>query len=253
MTQEQFDTWFAPLPRYLYELIKDGRVINMVSIANKLTRRILLQQDDWDDWKESEFTQLDQYVKQHMFGEPCPIKKKSAVFNLIWTYVVKELDGRKMLDAHMTDLRGSTQADQVRVLGHTFANSIDQTGSHIFYAVAATENLLIYGADVSNAFGEAPPPKQGFYIRPDQAFTEWFLARYGKEIPEGWVVPEQNRTEQLKKLCIDYFLPRRLNHNRESSCAEGTCQIALQPEPPERVALSLSHLSLRSGNKVARL
>ena len=58
-----------------------------------------------------------------------------------------------------------------------------QTGSCIFYAVAAAENL------VSNAFGEAPPPKQGFYIHPDKAFIEWFKARYGKDIPDGWVIP----------------------------------------------------------------
>jgi hypothetical protein len=29
------------------------------------------------------------------------------------------------------------------------------------------ENLLINGVDVSNAFAEAPPPKQGFHIYPD--------------------------------------------------------------------------------------
>jgi hypothetical protein len=48
---------------------------------------------------------------------------------------------------------------------------------------------LVFGADVSNAFGEAPPPKQGFFIRPDKPFRDWFLSRYGKHIPEGWVVP----------------------------------------------------------------
>ena len=60
------------------------------------------------------------------------------------------------------------------------------------------------------------------------------------------------RTEQLKKLGNDYFLPRRLNHNRESSYAAGTCQTALQPGAT-RESGTLSHLSLRSGNKVARL
>ncbi len=59
MTQDEFDSWYANLPRYLYELIEDGRVINMVSVANKSTRRILLQQDDWEEWKMSEYTQLD--------------------------------------------------------------------------------------------------------------------------------------------------------------------------------------------------
>ena len=135
----------------------------MITTANKLTRRILQLQEDWDKWKQSEFTQLDQYATQHMFGDPCPITKKSAVFNLIWTYVIKELDGRKK--ARCT-CDGSTRGGQVRVLDHTFSNSIDQTGSRIFYETAAAKNLLVFGADVSNEFREAPPPKQGFYIRP---------------------------------------------------------------------------------------
>jgi hypothetical protein len=162
LTQDEFDSWFARLPRSLYELVNDGGVTNLVTVANKLTRRILLQQQDWEEWTQSEYTQLDQYAMQHMFGEPCPITKKSAVFNLIWTYVIKELDGRQK--ARCT-CDGSTRGGQVRVLDHTFANSIDQTGSKIFYAIAAAENLLVFGADVSNAFGEAPPPKQGFISR----------------------------------------------------------------------------------------
>jgi hypothetical protein len=32
-----------------------------------------------------------------------------------------------------------------------------------------------FGANVSNAFAEAPPPKQGFYICPDKAFNEWWI------------------------------------------------------------------------------
>jgi hypothetical protein len=186
MTQEEFDSWFARLPRCMYDLVDEGGVLNMVTVANKLTRRILLQQDDWAEWHESEFIQLDQYAKQHMFGEPCKVTKTSAVFNLIWTYVIKELDGRKK--ARCT-CDGSTRGGQVRILDHTFANNIDQTGSRIFYAVAAAENLLVFGADVSNAFGEAPPPKQGFYIRPDTAFRAWYKARYGIDIPQGYVIP----------------------------------------------------------------
>jgi hypothetical protein len=43
----------------------------------------------------------------------------------------------------------------------------------MFYGIAAAENL-IYGADVSNAFAEAPPPKQSFYMYPECAFYEWW-------------------------------------------------------------------------------
>ena len=42
MSQEQFDLWFARLPRSMYDLVEDGGVINMITVANKLTRRILL-------------------------------------------------------------------------------------------------------------------------------------------------------------------------------------------------------------------
>ena len=59
---------------------------------------------------------------------------------------------------------------QVRVLDHTFANSVYQTASHIFYGIAAAENLLVFVTDVSNAFGKVPPPKQGFFIHLDWAF-----------------------------------------------------------------------------------
>jgi hypothetical protein len=121
MTQEQFDC--------MYDLVEEGGMINMVTVSNKLTRRLLLQQDDWSEWRESEYSTRSVRKKQHMFGEPCKTTKISAVFNLIWTYVVKELDGRKK--ARCT-CDGSTRGGQVRVLDHTFANSIDQTGSQIF-------------------------------------------------------------------------------------------------------------------------
>ena len=60
-----------------------------------------------------------------------------------------------------------------RVLDYTHANCVDHTASRLFYAISAAENYMIFGGDVSNAFSEAPPPKQGFYIQPDRAFREW--------------------------------------------------------------------------------
>jgi len=58
--------------------------------------------------------------------------------------------------------------------------------SRLFYVVSLAENLLIYGADVSNAFAEAPPPKQGFFIHPDRA---WNNHKKRPPIAEGDVIP----------------------------------------------------------------
>ena len=75
---------------------RDGDVYNYVTQAMKLTRgKKLLKNDHWDIWQKSEFIQLDQYDAQGMFGDPVPVTNKGAVFNLVWSYVVKELDKRK--------------------------------------------------------------------------------------------------------------------------------------------------------------
>jgi hypothetical protein len=60
----------------------------------------------------------------------------------------------------------------------------------MFYAIASMENLLIYGADVSNSFAEAPPPKQCFFNRPDHAFNEWWTQHKNRPpILAGHVIP----------------------------------------------------------------
>jgi hypothetical protein len=67
---------------------------------------------------------------------------------------------------------------------------MDQTGARIFYSISAAENLLIYGADVSNAFTEAPPSKHGFYIIPNKAFLDrWVNHKKHPPIAHGHVIP----------------------------------------------------------------
>lgn len=165
----------------------DGGVLQYITHAHKLTHGVLLKQADWEEWQQSEFLQLDQYELQGMFGEPVLIRDGNAVFNLVWTYAVKEVDRRKK--ARCT-CDGSTRGGQVRVLDYTYANSPDHTCSRLFYAIAAAENLVVFGADVSNAFAKAPPPKQGFYIHPDNAFKAWWTIHKGRPpIPANHVIP----------------------------------------------------------------
>ena len=174
-------------PRQHASTVPDGGVLNSVTQMMKLTRGKLMKNDDWCDWEASEATQLDQYDKQGMFGTPVHVDSTEAVFNLVWTYVIKELDKRKK--ARCT-CDGSPRAGQARILDHTYANCVDQTSNRVFYAAAAAENLVIYGSDVCNAFGEAPPPKQAYYIRPDKAFHHWWVHHKKRPpIPTGHVIP----------------------------------------------------------------
>jgi hypothetical protein len=60
----------------------------------------------------------------------------------------------------------------------------------MFYRIAAAENLLIHRGDVSNAFVEAPSPKQGFYISPDCAFHEWWTKHLNQPpLDPGHIIP----------------------------------------------------------------
>jgi len=142
-----------------------------------------MKQPDWDEWQASEYLQLDQYDAQGMFGTPVPRMEDMSVFHSVWTYAIKAMDARKKA---RWACGGSPRSGQAKILDETYENCVDQTSSRLFYAVSAAENLLIYGADVSNAFAEAPPPKQGFFIHPDRA---WNNHKKRPPIAEGDVIP----------------------------------------------------------------
>jgi hypothetical protein len=120
-------------------------------------------------------------------GNPITVDKEDTVFFLVWMYGVKALDGCKK--AHCV-CDSSLRSGSVKVLDETYADCIDQTSSCLFYVVLAGENLLVFGADVSNVFAKAPPPKQGFYFRPDKAFREWWVNhKHWPPIHPGHVIP----------------------------------------------------------------
>ena len=168
-------------------VVDDGGVLNTVTCVMKLTRGKLIKQPNWDTWLASEYLQLDQYDAQGMFGTPVEVDSDAAVFPTVWTYAIKTLDGR--YKARCT-CDGSRRSGQARILDETNANCVDQTGARIFYSVSAVENLLIFEADVSNAFAEAPPPKEGFYIILDKAFLDWWINHKKRPpIPHGHAIP----------------------------------------------------------------
>ena len=72
--------------RYHDILFKDDSdehdVWNATTRVMKLTRDKLRKQDDWNDWKESEYLE-----KQYMFRAPVKSDTVDNVFDLVWTYV----------------------------------------------------------------------------------------------------------------------------------------------------------------------
>jgi hypothetical protein len=159
----EFEIPTLPVAQQIGQLSFDGDVFNYISRAMRLTRGKLIKTPEWGEWQQSEYTMLDQYENQGLFGAPVAVTSTATVFNLVWTYVVKELDKPKKA---CSTCDGSSRGGQVRVLDYTYANCVDKKSSWIFYAASSIKNLIIFGAKVSNAFAEATPPKQGFISIP---------------------------------------------------------------------------------------
>ncbi len=122
-----------------------------------------------------------------MFDPPVLMRDEMEVFHLVWTYAIKVLDSCKKA---RWACDGSPRSGQANILDETYANCVDQTSSRLFYGISAAKNLLIFGTDVSNAFVEAPPPKQGFYLHPDWAIWErWVHHKKRPPIHPGTVIP----------------------------------------------------------------
>jgi hypothetical protein len=194
LTHDQLNNWIDLIEAgpwvqkiWKYNIVELGDVRQYVTRVMQLTRGQLLKQDDWVDWQESEYLQLNQYWDQGCLGMPTTVDKDNAIFHLVWTYNIKAVDGQKK--ARCICNRSSCSG-LVKVLDKVYANCINQTSSRLFYAVAAAENLLVFGSDICNTFAEAPPPKQGFYIQPNRAFNEWWENYKGNPpIPPGHVIP----------------------------------------------------------------
>jgi hypothetical protein len=84
----------------------------------------------------------------------------------------------------------SVRGGHVRTLDRTYVSSAEQTSLRLFFALGVLENKPIYGADVSNAFAQAPPPVQTFYMRVDRVFQHWWTTHLKRPtIPYGHVLP----------------------------------------------------------------
>jgi len=182
-THCQLDEWEATVRRLNNENHVEKRQTQV--IPNKLTRKWLMQQSDWDDWQKSEWKQLDQYEQQKMFGQPEPRPSKANILTLLWTYLVKTNGVKKARCC----CNGNPGRQGSITLSHTYAACVlEQPAQRIYWGIVALEELIAVGADASNAFAEAPPPKAPLYVLIDKPYRDWYRSKGRGEIQKGSVL-----------------------------------------------------------------
>lgn len=136
----------------------------------------LKKRPDWPEWKQAQYKMLNQYLAQGMFSDPQALPMNANALHMLWTYVLKICGTKK---ARMV-CNGNPRQKGTVTLGHTYANSLDAASERLFWAIVAQEGLIAIGADVSNAFAEAPPPKAPLYLYIDDTFREWWTDHLGR-------------------------------------------------------------------------
>ena len=164
-----------------------------------------MKQEDWLDWEQSEFLQLNQYEQQNMFSHPGPLPPTDTDFSIlpmIWVYLIKT-DGRKKARCVAN---GAPHLKGTITLSATYAACLDQSACRLFWSIAAIKNKKVFGADAQNAFAEAPPPKSPLYLKTDEAFRNWWKHKHDELLPRDTYVrvnqaiqghPESPRLWQL--------------------------------------------------------
>ena len=121
-----------------------------------------------------------------MFGTPVQLPKGANILPFIWCYTVKNNGVRKARCV----VNGSPCLKDSVTLGKTYAAALEQPGARMFWALSALHGNIITGADVSNAFAEADPPKPPFYVKVDQVFNNWWVnVKQRPPLPPGTVLP----------------------------------------------------------------
>jgi hypothetical protein len=146
-------------------------------VAQSFMKKQLLKRDDWNEWEKGQFNQLDMYWNQGMFSNPLPLPKNSNALQMLWRFNLKACGTKK---SRMV-CNGTPHQQGTVTLGHTYANALDAVSERLFWAIVANEGLLAIGADVSNAFAEAPAPKAPLFLYIDDTFREWWVRHLGKE------------------------------------------------------------------------
>ncbi|KAG7341264.1 helicase domain protein [Nitzschia inconspicua] len=71
----------------------------------------------------------------------------------------------------------------------TYSSCIEQPIQRMFFALAAAHDMQVYGGDATDAFAHSPPPETPTFIMIDDAYAEWYKARFGVTLDWNMVLP----------------------------------------------------------------
>ena len=145
------------------------------------TRRKLKKLTTWNEWQEGETKQLNQFYDLQMFGEPIapPVDKRTILLQPHWQYHIKRCGTRR---ARLCCNGSKYAAPLLHELALTYSSCVEHPIQRLFFAIAASLNLKVYGGDAKDAFAHSPGPEMNTYLSIDDAYADWYEQKYNKPI-----------------------------------------------------------------------
>jgi len=163
---------------------------DFTSKSSQFTRSTLKKLDEWGEWKDAEWKQLDSMVTDNMFGSPvsCSDLNRDTQYDImrvVWSYLVK-LHTQKKKGRVCGDGRPLRPAK--KCLQKTYAACASMTGIRLLLAIAAYENRVVMATDAVNAYAQSGPLERTTYLVVDDAIREWYYERYKVLLPPGSLI-----------------------------------------------------------------
>ena len=74
------------------------------------------------------------------------------------------------------------------IFGYTFTKMLDQVRSQIFRGTVVSKNLIVRGANASNAFAEASASDIPLFVHVNDQYHEWYKLQFNEDIPANYVL-----------------------------------------------------------------
>ena len=163
---------------------------DFTSKSSQFTRSALKKLDEWEEWKDAEWKQLDSMVTDNMFGSPISRSDLNRdtqydIMRVVWSYLVK-LHTQKKKARVCGDGRPLRPAK--KCLQKTYAACASMTGIRLMLAIAAYENRIVMATDAVNTYAQSGPLEKRTYLVVDDAIREWYYQRYKLFLPPGSLI-----------------------------------------------------------------
>ena len=119
------------------------------------TRAQLRKREDYQEWRNTEWKQLDKYEMQNMFGDPIPRPFLAIILPFVWTYLMKEdpLTGLLRRKSRAA-CNGGKKYGKAVTAAETYATCVEQPACRVYCWATMTAQLCLIAmrADAGNAF-----------------------------------------------------------------------------------------------------